>query len=110
MSLFFDADWFDARLADQSLGRNELAACAGIDRTELHRLYSNERAPTGEEQAAFAQLLGVDMVEIGIRCGVANREAPPEGDTGARIDSIEARLDAIDQWLAELEAGRRRRA
>lgn len=108
MSLFFDADWFDARLADKSLDRNDLAACIGADRAELHRLYSNERAPTAAEQAAFAGLLGADMVEIGLRCGVANRPASAESDTGARIDGIEARLDAIDQWLAELEAGRKR--
>lgn len=108
MSLFFDADWFDARLAEKGLDRNDLAASAGIDRAELHRLFTNERAPTAAEQAAFASLLGADAIEISLRCGIANREAEPNGDAGARIDSIEARLDAIDRWLAEVEAAKRR--
>jgi len=38
MSLFFDADWFDARLAERWLDRAALAACAGIDASELERL------------------------------------------------------------------------
>jgi hypothetical protein len=40
---------------------------------------------------------------------VATREdAAPDDDPAARIDSIEARLDAIDNWLAEFESGKKR--
>jgi len=108
MSLFFDADWFDARLAAKALDRNALAASAGLERAELHRLFINERAATADEMAAFAALLEVDQVEIALRCGVANRDARASGDSGARIDGIEARLDEIETWLNALEAGRKR--
>ena len=109
MSLFFDANWFDARLAERWLDRNALAACAGIDARDLDRLFSNERAPTAQELEAFAALLSADMVEITLRAGVASRAVSAAGETTAtRIEDIEARLDAVDAWLEEFEASRKR--
>jgi len=110
MALFFDAAWFDARLADKGLDRNALAACAGLERSELHRLFIHERAPTAPELNAFAELLGADIMEVSLRCGVANPEAEPVADPAARIENMEARLDEIEAWLAALEAGKKKRA
>ncbi|HRP12075.1 MAG TPA: DNA-binding protein [Terricaulis sp.] len=104
MALFFDAAWFDARLAEKNLDRGALAASAGLERSELHRLFIHERAPTAAELNAFAALLDADIVEISLRCGVANPDAPPVEDSGQRIESMEARLDEIDAWLESLEA------
>jgi transcriptional regulator with XRE-family HTH domain len=101
MALFFDGAWFDARLAARGLDRGALAECAGIERGELHRLFTNERSATPEELSAFAQLLGADLIEVTLRSGVSQR--PPSEDASARIEDIEARLNAIDEWLAELE-------
>jgi transcriptional regulator with XRE-family HTH domain len=110
MALFFDADWFDARLTEKGLNRSALAAAAGLDRNELHQLFIRQRRPTAPQLNAFANVLGVDLVEISLRCGVANPEAPPVADSGARIESMEARLDAMDAWLATLETGKAKSA
>lgn len=110
MSLFFDANWFDARLGERGLSRGKLAEAAGLSAAGLHALFTNERCATAEELAAFARSLGVDLVEVSLRAGVANRDNSADGDAGARIASIEARLDAIDSWLAELEQEQRKRA
>lgn len=107
MALFFDAGWFDARLAERGLDRAALAVAAGLERSELHRLFTNERGPTAEELASFAEVLNADLVEVTLRAGVATREADPNADHGDRIESIEARLDAIDTWLKEFEAGKK---
>jgi hypothetical protein len=108
MSLFFDANWFDARLAERWLDRNALAACAGIDAGELDRLFTNERAPSAQELEAFATLLGADLLEVTLRAGVASRAASESGETtSARIEDIEARLDAVDAWLEAFEASRK---
>lgn len=105
MSLFFDAVWFDAKLAERGLDRAALAIAAGLERGELHAVFSNERAPTAVELEAFARVLQADLIEVTLKSGVAAREAPPpDADTSNRIEDIEARLDAIDTWLAEFEA------
>lgn len=111
MSLFFDADWFDVKLAERGLDRAALAIAAGLERADLHVVFTNERAPTSEELATFARVLQADLVEVTLKSGIAARAAPPpDAETGDRIESIEARLDAIDSWLAEFEAQSKKRA
>lgn len=108
MSLFFDAAWFDARLAEQGLDRGGLASALGIERSDLHLLFTNERAPRASELETMASVLKADIVEVTLRAGVAAREPSADADTGDRIGGIEARLDAIDSWLAEFEASKKR--
>ncbi|WP_395644701.1 DNA-binding protein [Terricaulis sp.] len=106
MSLFFDADWFDAKLEERGLDRNALAASAGLDRTQLHAVYINERALEPAELRAFAALLGADLIEVSLKSGIAARPFEPAADPDARLANFEARLDAIDDWLNELERKR----
>lgn len=108
MSLFFDAEWFDAKLAERSLDRTALAAAAGLERSDLHLVFTNERAATAAELAAFAGVLKASIVEVTLRAGVATRAPPQADDPTARIDDIEARLDAIDSWLAQFESRKKR--
>jgi hypothetical protein len=108
MALFFDADWFDQRLAARGIDRIGLAVAAGIERGESHRIFTNERSPAAEELDEFARVLETDLLEVTIRSGVAVRESAPDAGHEDRIDSIEARLDAIDTWLAEFEAAKKR--
>lgn len=110
MSLFFDANWFDAKLAEKGLDRTALADAALIERGELHRVFTNERAATAAELDAFARVLNADIVEVTLRSGVASRDAHGGEDASARIESIEARLDAIDSWLEEFERETKKRA
>lgn len=107
MSLFFDATWFDAQLGERGLDRAALAEAAGITRSELLSIYQNERAATAEELDAFARALRTDVLKVTLRAGIAERPGQ-NADTTARIESIEARLNAIDDWLAELEREQKR--
>lgn len=110
MSLFFDVAWFESRLAALSMDQAALAAASGIEPRDLQRLFANERAPSAAELAALAEILRADLIEVTLRSGVAERGGAPGGDASARIESIEARLDAMDAWLAEFERTARRRA
>ena len=107
MALFFDAPWFDGKLAERGLDRNALAASAGLSREDLHQIIINEREATTAHLTAFAALLDVDMVEITLRSGVSAR-APAQGeDSAARLDDLDARLDRIDRWIEELNSRER---
>ncbi|MBX3510117.1 MAG: hypothetical protein KF700_02880 [Hyphomonadaceae bacterium] len=108
MSLFFDAEWFDARLGALGLSRDDLARAAGLDAAGADAVFTNARAASPAEVSGFAGLLGVDVVEVSLRCGVATRDAGATQDSASRIEKFEARLDEIDTLLAELEAARKR--
>lgn len=111
MALFFDAAWFDARLLDLRLDRGALAEAAGLDREALMLIFNNQREPSAAEIRAFAGLVGADLLEVSIRCGVAARAPAINGpDATARLDHLNARLDAIDDWIAEFERETRKTA
>jgi hypothetical protein len=97
MALFFDADWFDARLSDRGLSRAVLAAAAGLPPGDLALIFKDQKELSSAEVAVFAELLGVDAAEIASRAGVST---PVPGEAGAG----EARLAALERRVTVLEA------
>ena len=96
MALFFDADWFDARLAERGLTRATLAAVCGLSEADIALLFKDQRELSPGEVVIFAELLGAAPAEIADRAGVSTR-APV-------ADPLEARLGAIEERLARIEA------
>jgi hypothetical protein len=58
MALFFDAAWFDARLAERGLTRATLAAVGGLSEADLELLFKDQRELSPGEVVIFAELLG----------------------------------------------------
>jgi hypothetical protein len=99
MALFFDRDWYEARLAERGLDRAALAAVAGLDTRALDLAFKDQRELSRPELTAFAELLGVTLAEVALRAGV--RLAPvtaPEPDE--RLARLEARVAALEARLA----------
>ncbi len=100
MALFFDAAWFDARLAERELDRATLAAIAGWSEDQLAAVYKDQREITPGEVQTIAAFLNQPPEEIARRCGISTRAHPKE-DIPGRLDAIEARLTRIEDWLAK---------
>jgi lambda repressor-like predicted transcriptional regulator len=96
MALFFDADWFDARLGERGLSRAVLAAAAGLSEADLALVFKDQREVSAGEVAIFAELLGVTAAEVASRAGVST---PTPGS------SIEQRIAQLERRVAQLEAG-----
>jgi transcriptional regulator with XRE-family HTH domain len=97
MALFFDAEWFDARLAERGLSRQVLAAAAGMSGADLALAFKDQRELSAGEVAAFAELLGVEPREVAARAGVST---PAPG----QASPLEVRLAALERRVAALEA------
>ncbi|HEX3700784.1 MAG TPA: helix-turn-helix domain-containing protein [Phenylobacterium sp.] len=97
MALFFDADWFDARLAERGLSRSVMAAASGLSEAELALAFKDQRELSADEVGRFAELLGVTAAEVAARAGVST---PVPGDAGG----LEARLAALERRVAAVEA------
>jgi uncharacterized protein YceH (UPF0502 family) len=97
MALFFDAEWFEARLGERGLSRRVMAAAAGMAEADLALAFKDQRELSAGEVAAFAELLGVEAAEVAARTGVST---PVPRQPGA----MEARLAALERRVAELEA------
>lgn len=101
MALFFDQDWFDARLAERGLSRTVLAAASGMTEAELALVWKDQRELSAREVGVFAELLGAPAVEIANRAGVST--PTPGGDPLARITTLERQVADLQGRLARLE-------
>jgi hypothetical protein len=99
MALFFDAAWFEARLAERGLERAALAAGAGMSDADLALAFKDQRELSTAEVTAFAELLGASPAEIADHAGVST-PVPGANPTETRLAAIEARLAAIEAVLA----------
>ena len=102
MALFFDAAWFDARLAERGVSRTVLAAAAGMAETDLALAFKDQRELSAAEVQAFADVLGVSAAEVADRAGVAT--PVPGGD---RLSELERRVAALEAEVARLKRGDR---
>src|SRR5437899_1118999 len=102
MALFFDAEWFDARLGERGLTRTVMAAAAGIGEADLALAFKDQREISAREVAVFAELLGVDAAEVAARAGVST-PVPGRDDAEARIAVLERRVAALEAELARLK-------
>ena len=103
MALFFDTQWFDARLAERGLSRRVMAAAAGLSEADVALAFKDQRELSAGEVAAFAEVLGVEAVEVARHAGVST-PVPGEGSAEARIGQLERRVAALEAELAGLKA------
>jgi uncharacterized protein YceH (UPF0502 family) len=102
MALFFDAAWFDERLAERGLSRDVLAAAAGLSAAELALVFKDQREVSAAEVAVFAELLGAEAAEVASRAGVSTPVPGQGGDAEARIAALERRVSALEAEVARL--------
>ncbi len=103
MALFFDQEWFTARLAERGLSRTVVAAACGMSEADLALAWKDQRELSAREVAILAELLGAPAAEIARRAGVST--PTPQADPLARIAALERRVEALERALAGFSAG-----
>lgn len=107
MALFFDSEWFDARMRERGLNRPALAAILGIGSEELDAIWKDQREISLREVTVLAEMLGVTTAEIAAHGGVSTPVPNSAGDPSQvllRLDLLDARLQRLERGVAELTA------
>lgn len=104
MALFFDAEWFDARLAERGLTRGVLAAASGMSEADLALVFKDQREVSAREVAIFAELLGEAAAEVADRAGISTPLPGGAASPEARLEALERRVAALEEELAALKA------
>jgi hypothetical protein len=105
MALFFDADWFDARLGARGLTRAVLAAASGMSEADLALVFKDQRELSAAEVGKFAELLGVTPAEAASRAGVSTPRPGQGGALETRLAALERRVATLEAELAALKRG-----
>ena len=101
MALFFDAAWFDERLASLGLSRANLAAALGLTDEDMNEIWKDQRELSARDVAIMAHLLGTTGDAIATHAGVST-PVPRAADSDQALARIEARLARIEELLGEL--------
>ena len=116
MGIFFDQDWFDARLKAAGLTRGSMAQAAGMTIDEVEMVFADRRELEAAEVHAIARALSADPREIASRSGLADladtASSAPRFDRGGSqsaqpgyavtrevIAGIHERLDRLERML-----------
>ena len=102
MALFFDSQWFDARLADLGLERATVAAALGLNAEQIAEVWKDQRELSANDVRILSTLLSVPPAEISTRAGVSTPvpKAAPSHD----LAELNERLIRVERALAEIKA------
>jgi hypothetical protein len=104
MALFFDAQWFDARLKSVHLARTDVARALGLSDTEIAEVWKDQRELSAGDVATLAALLAVTPQEIAQHAGISTPVPRPSlslADLAARLERVEKELAALKTKLKD---------
>jgi transcriptional regulator with XRE-family HTH domain len=105
MALFFDGDWFNARLAACGLSQGDAARVLGLDAGQIADVWKDQRELTVHDVRRLADLLGAPPAEVASRAGVSTPvPVDPPADIAAGIAELSERLNRIERAVLELKA------
>ncbi len=97
MALFFDQAWFDARLAERHLRREDVGTMLDLDAEAVAEIWKDQRELKSGDVALLAALLNLPAAEIASRAGISTPVPKTDHNTALerRLAAIEAKLDEI---------------
>lgn len=104
MALFFDSEWFDARLAASGLKRDDLGLALGLSESEIGAVWKDQREISAPQVRVMAALLGVSPQDVAKHAGIST-PVPRTGNED-RLARIERELQEIKLLLTELRERR----
>jgi len=102
MALFFDSQWFDARLAAMGVDRAAIAAALGLNTEQVAEVWKDQRELSANDVRMLAMLLAVPPEEIASRAGVST--PVPKTAPSQDLAEVNERLTRVERALAEIKA------
>jgi transcriptional regulator with XRE-family HTH domain len=102
MALFFDPQWFDARLASAHLTRSDVARALGLSESEIAEVWKDQRELSVRDVSTLAALLAATPQDIAQHAGISTPVPKPQSDVS--LAELSARLERVEAELAQIKA------
>ncbi|HEY5337545.1 MAG TPA: helix-turn-helix domain-containing protein [Rhizomicrobium sp.] len=104
MALFFDREWFDAKLAASHLSQADIARALGIGDVQIAEIWKDQRELSAKDVTILAALLAVSAEDIALHAGISTpipKSQPTLAELAQRLARVEAELAQIKTQLRE---------
>jgi transcriptional regulator with XRE-family HTH domain len=99
MSLFFDAQWFDAHLRAAGLSRSDVATALGLSASQIEDLWKDQRELGAQDVRILAALIGAPPAEVAAHAGIST-PVPREQRSDAAF--LAERMERMEKLLIEI--------
>jgi len=99
MSLFFDAQWFDARLRAAGLSRTDVATALGLSPGQIEDLWKDQRELRVQDVRIFAALIGAPPAEVAAHAGISTPVPRPQE---SEVAGLSERMERLENVLIEI--------
>lgn len=103
MALFFDQDWFEARLKERGASREDLARLLRLSAEQMAEVWKDQRELRASQVAAMAKFLNVAAADVARRAGISTPVPSETPDVNAKLDEMSDRLQRLERMMAELK-------
>lgn len=107
MALFFDTEWFEARLAAVHLSRGDTARALGLSDSEIAEVWKDQRELSARDVTTLAALLAATPRDIAEHAGISTPVSKPASSPS--LDELAARLERVETLLMEIKTMLERR-
>ncbi|MDX5365314.1 MAG: hypothetical protein LPK88_02700 [Alphaproteobacteria bacterium] len=108
MALFFDQEWFDAKLKEAGRTRDDVAAVLRLARAQVDEIWKDQRELAPQEVGMLAELLDETPAAIANKAGVSTPVPvlPKAGDAAiaSKLAEMDERLKRIERAIADLQS------
>lgn len=103
MALFFDQAWFDARLKERGLTRDDVGRLLQLSADQVAELWKDQRELRAGDVSVLARLLGASPSDVAKHAGISTPVPKDGGDVAQRLSEMDERLTRIERMIVELK-------
>jgi hypothetical protein len=104
MALFFDGEWFDARLASAHLSHGDAARALGVSDEAFGEIWKDQRELSAKDVTILAAILAATPQEVATHAGISTpmpKSEPTLSELAVRLEKVEAELAQLRARLKE---------
>lgn len=104
MALFFDQEWFDARLKESGSTREDLGRLLRLTPDQVSELWKDQRELRADDVAILARFLNVAATEVAHRAGISTPLPGAASGDDRRLAALERRVEMLEGTVKDLVA------